>query len=384
MAPIRWRALDEREVGQDGSFRHPVERCSLRFLTVLCQHAPPMQRRSRILTLPPPRIPCWSVSPESYAATSLMARVTAMLFSPDSASFFYLALNSVGEGSLSPIDLTTGESHLIAGHLDVSLCGGQIALSPDQKSVYPSLASHGAPSNEMRSHRYADRWLKISQMDLATGDRHPVVATAGRDNFGPAVAGNALYWVRSEVEDSIVALPSTGGVSKQVIAGGQVPMWNLDGSKIAYFFGDTRLADEPLDIDDAVVGVNSKGTRKTQPFIIVSGYHEDFPPAWSPNGKWIAFHSHRSPAPIASYHSKASTDDLPSRSRRCSCSGDTTDRLRSGDGTGVLVARWQEAAVRVMGSRRGHGYIQAMGVHCGSRDGRRPPKRDASAYERYS
>ena len=164
-------------------------------------------------------------------------RVTAMLFSPDSASFFYLALKSVGEGSLSQIDLTTGESHLIAGHLDVSLFGGQIAFSQHQKSVYPSLASHGAPSNEMRSHRYADRWLKISQMDLATGDRHPVMATAGRDNFGPAVGGNALYWVRSEVEDSIVTLPSTGGVSKQVIAGGHVPMWNLGGSKIAYFFG---------------------------------------------------------------------------------------------------------------------------------------------------
>jgi len=181
-----------------------------------------MQRRSHF-DAGAPENPLLVGLPGKLHGSKPDGRVTAMLFSPDGASFFYLALNGDGEGSLSQINVTTGESHLIAGHLDINLFGGQIALAPDQKSIYLSLASDGAPSNEMRSHPHADRWLKIYQMDIATGDRHPVMATAGRDNFSPDVASDALYWVRSEVNDSIVTLPSAGGVSKESLRADRFP-----------------------------------------------------------------------------------------------------------------------------------------------------------------
>jgi hypothetical protein len=166
---------------------------------------------------------------------------------------------------VSAIEVRTGKSQTIATGLDASPRLNSIAVSQNGKHVYLALAGDGTPDNEARHKPNADRWLKIYEIDLATGAHRRIVDSPGQDNTGPVVANGNLYWTRTPVHESIVTIPLEGRAVKEVIAGGALPMWHPDGSKIGYYFGGWRLADWALNLDAGVVSVDPNGNRTSAP-----------------------------------------------------------------------------------------------------------------------
>jgi Tol biopolymer transport system component len=65
-----------------------------------------------------------------------------------------------------------------------------------------------------------------------------------------------------------------------------------------------------MNLDAVVVDIDERGEVRGAARPLITGYHEDFPPAWSPDGRWMAYHSHRSATPIPCHNAPGTTDDI--------------------------------------------------------------------------
>src|SRR6267142_324859 len=228
---------------------------------------------------------------------SVQGNVTGMAFSPDGKALYALLFQPDGASSLIRITLQKPGTETIVSGLDAIPAAdavpeaNRIAISPDGRSIFLALASDAAPANAMRHKPDAQRWLKVYQLNLASGSDRLVVQSANQDNFAPAFVAGGLYWSRNVVRESVVLLPVGGGETKELVADGEVPIWSPDGRRISYVFGGWRLADWGINLDAAVVDVDAQGHRASARRIIVSGYHEDMSAAWSPNGRKLIFSS---------------------------------------------------------------------------------------------
>jgi Tol biopolymer transport system component len=285
--------------------------------------------RLRSIDVPATAVPRWSEDGESIAyqeasGTQWMLHIVtrgarrvlpipvmahALTWYSDASALLLMLPESTALSTLHRVDARTGEMRLVARGLDAEPTTGTIAVAPDGNRAFLALASGSTPLPEDRHDPHSDRDLDIYEVDLTTGLRRIVAGTPG-DDTTPLLAGGSLYWTSTRVDASVVVLPVEGGAPHTVVADAQAPTWHPNARQIGYSFGDWRIADWALNWDGGTVEVDSaaRPTGAAGPLII--GYHEDFPPVWSPNGRWIAYHSHRADRPVASYGEPGSTDDI--------------------------------------------------------------------------
>jgi len=251
----------------------------------------------------------WAGPPSALEPYDLDGVVTGLGWVTLGDLLYVLVLYPDGLSTLNRVNVETGAVRPIRERMDAPPRFNALSLSPDSRTVYLALASDTFPAPADRHRPDADRDTDIYALDFANGRVRAVITDPG-DDFYPVITGEFLYWTHNDFTDEIVVVPVEGGEARVVVSGAQIPYWSPNGNELAYTVGGWRIADWALNLDAAVVSVDDSARAASPPQPVVEGYHEDFTPAWSPDGRWLAYHSHRSPVPVPGYASPGSTDDI--------------------------------------------------------------------------
>ena len=168
---------------------------------------------------------------------------------------------------------------------------GPVAFSADARHLY-----YAVPNDRGT----LDLWRR----SLFDGTQEQETRFA-RDAYAPSVTrdGRVLFKVQ-DYRVFVAAAPADGGASQALTTfQSETPTWSPDGRSIGVTFGSWRRVIDDFhypDIAQDLGIVVVQDTAVTEPTTVFRATpSEDQGMAWSPNGRWIAFHSHA-----------AGTDDL--------------------------------------------------------------------------
>lgn len=313
----------------------------------------------------PPREQLFLGYPPEHRSYNVDGQVIGIAWSPAVDAAYALVMNRRGTTTLVRARRANRLAEVIRDDLDASALPNGLAVSPDGRGVFVALAGAGAPAAEARHRPDADRDLDIYRVDVDDGVVRPVITMPG-DDFWPVIAGGHLYWTHNEHDASVVVLPLGGDgdaspPSFRPVAGhavdgvdAQRPSWGPTGERLAFTRGDWRIADWGLPFDTAVVDVvDGAAVGSIRP--LVTGYHQDLTPAFSPDGRWLAYRSRRAQQPVPYYSGPGVADDIfvaPVADGRVGAEQPVTedgwevgDPSWSADGRRLVFASWDRGGV---------------------------------------
>jgi Tol biopolymer transport system component len=163
---------------------------------------------------------------------------------------------------------------------------GPIAFSPDATIVYAALANATGT---------LDLWAAPRD-----GGRARRLTSFARDTYAPTVSsdGSVLFKVQS-YRTTVAVTEATGGRSRPLAAfQSETPSWDPSGRFLGITYGTwRRVVDDAhypdIAQDAGIITVDSSNPAAQPSSIVHASVSEDQALCWSPNGRWIAFHSHK-------------------------------------------------------------------------------------------
>jgi Tol biopolymer transport system component len=163
---------------------------------------------------------------------------------------------------------------------------GPLAFSPDGAVVYAASPNASATM---------DLWA----IPMA-GGRAQRLTSFSRDSYAPSVAadGAVVFKVQSYRTD-VAVMPAGGGPSRPLAAiQSETPSWDPTGRWIGITYGTWRRVVDDAKYPDiaqeaGIISADAAEPATAPARVVHDSPSEDQSLCWSPNGKWIAFHSHK-------------------------------------------------------------------------------------------
>ncbi|HEY2905807.1 MAG TPA: hypothetical protein VGJ29_07880 [Vicinamibacterales bacterium] len=163
---------------------------------------------------------------------------------------------------------------------------GPVAFSPDAGTVYGGIANSSGT---------LDLWAIPVH-----GGRSRRLTSFSRDSYAPSVTadGGVVFKVQSYRTFAAVA-PADGGAARPLATfQSETPSWHPGGQLLGITYGTWRRVVDDANYPDIAQDVGIIGVDPDRPATAISrvvhnSASEDQSLCWSPNGKWIAFHSHK-------------------------------------------------------------------------------------------
>jgi hypothetical protein len=166
---------------------------------------------------------------------------------------------------------------------------GPVAFSPDGALLY-----HASP-NEQGT-------LDLWSLTAASGERKRLTGF-GQDTYAPSVTrdGRVLFKVK-DYRAVVARIPAAGGVPDTLAAfQSETPSWDPTGRLIGITFGSWRRVVDDFHYPDiaqdvGILSLDEPAPARRPARVVSATSSEDQSLCWSPNGRFIAFHSHFGPS----------------------------------------------------------------------------------------